>query len=97
VLEERLGYQIFCQSLHMEIKRTRIYSAIGLLLLLCLQPIISRAVSFNSADKYYEDALIHNQKKDFTTAIIQLKNALQLDNKHLPAIILLGEAYISSG
>lgn len=97
MLEERLSYQFFCQSLPVEIKRTKIYSAIGLLLILCLQPIFSQAVSFNSADKYYEDALIHYQKKDFTTAIIQLKNALQLDNKHLPAKILLGEAYISSG
>ena len=97
MLEERLSYQIFCQSLHREIKRTKIKSVIALLFILCLQPIFSQAVSFDNADKYYEDALIHYQKKDFTTAIIQLKNALQLDNKHLPAKILLGEAYISSG
>ncbi|NKB38792.1 MAG: hypothetical protein GKR93_16800 [Gammaproteobacteria bacterium] len=53
--------------------------------------------NFDNADDYYEDALLLYKKKDFSTAIIQLKNALQLNEKHLPAKILLGEAYLGSG
>lgn len=70
---------------------------VSLLLTLCLQPLHISAVQFDSADEYYEDALSHYKKKDFTTTIIQLKNALQLNEKHLPAKILLGEAYLGSG
>jgi hypothetical protein len=52
------------------------------------------AANFESADEYYEDALKLYCKKDFACAIIQLKNALQLDDRHLPAKILLGESYL---
>ena len=81
----------------MKITDFRKYTIISLLLILSLQPLHVAAVQFDSADKYYEDALIHYKNKDFTTAIIQLKNALQLDEKHLPAKILLGAAYLDAG
>jgi len=55
------------------------------------------AANFESADEYYEDALDLYYKKDFASAIIQLKNALQLDDRHLPAKILLGESYLGAG
>ncbi len=73
------------------------YTAVSLLLVLCLHSVPVYAADFDNADGYYEDALTFYRKKDFTSAIIQLKNALQLNDKHLPAKILLGEAYLGSG
>jgi lipopolysaccharide biosynthesis regulator YciM len=55
------------------------------------------AANFESANEYYEDALKLYCKKDFASAIIQLKNALQLDYRHLPAKILIGESYLGVG
>ena len=52
------------------------------------------AANFESADEYYGDALKLYCKKDFTSTIIQLKNTPQLDDRHLPAKILLGESYL---
>lgn len=49
------------------------------------------------ASDYYEDALVRMQHKDTTGAIVQLKNALQQDGKMLPALVLLGKAYLESG
>lgn len=64
-------------------------------MLLCADTLLADV--FSTADGYYEDALSHHRKKDYPTAIIQLKNALQLDNDHLPAKILLGESLLGSG
>ncbi len=49
------------------------------------------------ASEYYEDALVRMQRDDINGAIVQLKNALQQDSKMLPALVLLGEAYLKSG
>ncbi len=49
------------------------------------------------ASDYYEDALVRMQNKDTRGAIVQLKNALQQDSKMLPALVLLGRAYLDSG
>ena len=49
------------------------------------------------ASDYYEDALVRMQHKDTKGAIVQLKNALQQDSKMLPALVLLGKAYLDSG
>ncbi|MBI3431868.1 MAG: PEP-CTERM system TPR-repeat protein PrsT [Hydrogenophilales bacterium] len=49
------------------------------------------------ASDYYEDALVRMQHKDTAGAILQLKNALQQDSKMLPALVLLGKAYLESG
>jgi len=81
----------------MNITHLKLYAALSLVFALCVNPLSSYAVNFDNADAYYEDALNLYQKKDFTTAIIQLKNALQLDPKNLPAKILLGESYLSAG
>ncbi len=58
---------------------------------------VAWAAEFDNADAYYEDALGKYRTKDFNAAIIQLKNALQLNEEHLPAKILLGESLLGSG
>ena len=49
------------------------------------------------ASKYYEDALVRYEKNDLDGAIIQLKNALQIDNSMLPVQMLLGRALLQNG
>jgi cellulose synthase operon protein C len=49
------------------------------------------------ASGYYEDALTRYDKKDISGAIIQLKNALQIDPNLLPVQLLLGKALMQSG
>lgn len=49
------------------------------------------------ASEYYEDALVRLNRNDTKGAIIQLKNALQQDSKNLPALVLLGKAYLKAG
>lgn len=47
-----------------------------------------------AASRYYEDALQRFDKKDYAGAIIQLKNALQVDKNFLPVHLLLGKALL---
>ena len=49
------------------------------------------------ASKYYEDALTRYEKQDLDGAIIQLKNALQVDNGMLTVHLLLGKALLENG
>ena len=49
------------------------------------------------ASKYYEDALTRFEKQDTTGAILQLKNALQIDKNMLPVQMLLGKALLQNG
>lgn len=49
------------------------------------------------AASLYEDALARFEKKDIAGAIIQLKNALQLDRQMLPVHVLLGKALLARG
>ena len=49
------------------------------------------------ASKFYEDALVRYEKKDLDGAIIQLKNALQIDGSMLPVQLLLGKALLQNG
>lgn len=49
------------------------------------------------ASKYFEDALTRYEKKDIPGAIIQLKNALQIDPTMLPMQVLLGKALLQNG
>ena len=51
----------------------------------------------SKASKYYEDALVRFEKKDIEGAIIQLKNALQIDKNMLPVQVLLGRALLRTG
>ena len=49
------------------------------------------------ASRYYEDALGRYDKQDMPGAIIQLKNALQIDKTMLPVQLLLGKALLANG
>lgn len=51
----------------------------------------------SKAYRYYEDALTRYERKDLNGTIIQLKNALQGDQKLLAAHVLLGKALLESG
>lgn len=50
-----------------------------------------------AASRFYEDGLGRYQKGDMPGAIIQLKNALQQDNKMLAVHLLLGQALLQDG
>lgn len=49
------------------------------------------------AANYYEDALRRYEKDDLPAAIIQLKNAIQQDQKMLAAHLLLGKSLLKDG
>ncbi|MCG2577516.1 PEP-CTERM system TPR-repeat protein PrsT [Dechloromonas sp. XY25] len=49
------------------------------------------------AASYYEDALRRFEKDDMPAAVIQLKNAIQQDQKMLAAHLLLGKALLKDG
>lgn len=49
------------------------------------------------ASRLYEDALQRFEKKDHAGAIVQLKNALQIDKNLLPVHVLLGKALLAHG
>lgn len=70
---------------------------LALLLSAPLQNFVFAADQVEKASIYYEDALVRMQHNDTKGAIVQLKNALQQDSKMLPALVLLGEAYLKSG
>ncbi|MBN8489066.1 MAG: PEP-CTERM system TPR-repeat protein PrsT [Burkholderiales bacterium] len=47
------------------------------------------------ASRLYEDALQRYEKKDHAGAVVQLKNALQIDKNLLPVHVLLGKALLA--
>lgn len=49
------------------------------------------------AARYYEDALARYNKRDAAGAVLQLKNALQIDKSLLPVHLLLGQALLAQG
>jgi putative PEP-CTERM system TPR-repeat lipoprotein len=70
---------------------------VGALLSVLLQVPVHAADRALKASEFYEDALVRMDRNDTKGAIIQLKNALQQDNKMLPALVLLGKAYLKAG
>ncbi len=74
----------------------RTFSRFALYLLLTFIPSVSTADSKSDVAEYYETALTYFEDEKFPSAIISLKNALQIDLKHLPSRILLGKAYVKS-
>ncbi|MCW5614327.1 MAG: PEP-CTERM system TPR-repeat protein PrsT [Rhodocyclaceae bacterium] len=68
---------------------------------LCLALLVSApgfaAGDVAAASRYYEDGLGRFQKGDVGGAILQLKNALQQDNKMLAVHLLLGRALLADG
>ena len=57
----------------------------------------AHAQSNSKTARFYEDALVRYEKKDIEGAIIQLKNALQIDPNLLPVQLLLGKALMQNG
>lgn len=51
----------------------------------------------SQAARYYEDALARYDKRDLAGAILQLKNALQIDRNLLQVHVLLGKALLAQG
>lgn len=47
--------------------------------------------------RFYEDALQRYEKRDYAGAVVQLKNALQIDKSQLPVHVLLGKALLANG
>lgn len=58
---------------------------------------VVHAQTNTKAAKFYEDALARYEKKDIAGAILQLKNALQVDPNMLPVQLLLGKALMQNG
>jgi cellulose synthase operon protein C len=70
----------------------------GLALAACLFAVVLPASSAADpkASRFYEDALTRYEKRDMAGAIIQLKNALQIDKSMLPVHVLLGKALLAT-
>ncbi len=64
----------------------------ALLLSTCLLFIPPGMAQNSKSSQLYEDALRRFHSKDVAGSIIQLKNVLQADRNHLPALLLLGKA-----
>lgn len=71
---------------------TRLHAA---LLGLLFAPLV--AATPEKAATYYEDALARYERNDVPGAIIQLKNAVQQDNRMVAAHLLLGKALLRNG
>jgi cellulose synthase operon protein C len=68
-----------------------------LLPLLLAATLAAQAANDPKAARFYEDALGRYEKKDLKGAIIQLKNALQIDKDMLPVQLLLGRVLLADG
>lgn len=73
------------------------YALMVVLLAGLSEPPLAWADRDTQAARFYEDALTRHERHDETGAIVQLKNALQQDPKMLPALVLLGKAYLKVG
>ncbi|MGY8869795.1 MAG: XrtA/PEP-CTERM system TPR-repeat protein PrsT [Pseudomonadales bacterium] len=73
-------------------------AGVVILTLSCLSSAIG-AVNDSSNDvaAYFEDANKLYYQDELTSAVLQLKNALQADARHLPSLILSGEIYLQQG
>lgn len=69
----------------------------SLLPLLLAAALAAHAANDPKAARFYEDALARYEKKDLKGAIIQLKNALQVDNGMLQVHLLLGRVLLADG
>ena len=67
--------------------------AVGLSALACA----AGAATDPAASRLYEDALQRFEKKDHAGAVLQLKNALQVDRTLLPVHVLLGKVLLAQG
>ena len=64
---------------------------------LCAMSGLTAAAPDGKAARFYENALTRYEQHDVRGAIIQLKNALQIDRGLLPVHVLLGKALLANG
>lgn len=69
---------------------------LGVAISLSALPVQAQKSGNTKAAGYYEDALGRYDRKDYPGAIIQLKNALQIDPNMLPVQLLLGKALMEN-
>ena len=50
-----------------------------------------------SVEAYFEDASSRMSREDYAGAMIQLRNALQIDSSHAPSMLALGRALLETG
>ncbi len=50
-----------------------------------------------SASAYYENAVKYYNAEKYDEAVVELKNALQVNPRLLPAMVMLGQAYLQTG
>ena len=74
----------------------RRFARAALAVLLLSTATLVTAASDPKASRLYEDALTRYEKKDVAGAIVQLKNALQIDKTMLPVHVLLGNALLAN-
>jgi putative PEP-CTERM system TPR-repeat lipoprotein len=67
------------------------------ILLLCAFSGLLSAAPSQEAVHYYEEGLSYFNEAQYESAVIQLKNALQINSNYLPARLLLGEALLRQG
>ena len=73
-------------------------NSLALLLAIACSALPGTALAADAkASKFYEDALVRYEKRDLDGAIIQLKNALQIDKNQLSVQMLLGKALLQNG
>jgi putative PEP-CTERM system TPR-repeat lipoprotein len=58
---------------------------------------LTLAAPSQEAVQYYEEGLSYFNQDQYGSAVIQLKNALQINSDYLPARLLLGEALLRQG
>jgi cellulose synthase operon protein C len=63
----------------------------------CAALALGVAAQGNQGSRFFEDALQRYEKKDFTGAIVQLKNVLRTDSRNLSAQLLLGKSLLETG
>lgn len=66
---------------------------------ICLATTLASAPTFaqQSADDLFEDARRYDSRGEVSEALIQLKNALRIDNQHIPSLLLFADLQLQSG
>lgn len=72
----------------------RLHRLISALILACAFSPAALALAQKSPDATYEKALQLNQNDEVVAAVIEVKNALQADPKHLPSLVLASQIYL---
>ena len=74
-----------------------ILGAAALVLCIFAAPSVAQPAGVSKAAQYYEDALRRYERNDLPGAIVQLRNAIQIDRKNMSAQLLLGKVLLTTG